>query len=184
MPSATCSAVRSTGWAACGPTALDGLRAAARGSPCGNWVPHSRSRWSLAGCRWASALSLRSRGHPGGEPLARPQPRVLGGPSFSSDLTSAAASPMIHRSRGNTRKKHEERERFMRVIRLYEYGGPEVLKLEDAPVPEPGPGEVLVRVGAAGVNYADTRRRLGVYVEPTPLPWVMGSEIAGTVAKL
>jgi NADPH:quinone reductase len=72
----------------------------------------------------------------------------------------------------------------MRVVRFYEYGGPEVLRLEDAPVPEPGPGEVLVRVAAAGVNYADTRRRLGAYVEPTPLPWVVGSEVAGTVAKL
>ncbi len=72
----------------------------------------------------------------------------------------------------------------MRVVRFYEYGGPEVLRLEDAPVPEPGPGEALVRVAAAGVNYADTRRRLGIYVEPTPLPWVVGSEIAGTVAKL
>lgn len=72
----------------------------------------------------------------------------------------------------------------MRVVRFYEYGGPEVLRLEDAPVPEPGPGEALVKVAAAGVNYADTRRRLGAYVEPTPLPWVVGSEIAGTVAKL
>ena len=72
----------------------------------------------------------------------------------------------------------------MRVVRFYEYGGPEVLKVEDAPVPEPGPGEALVKVAAAGVNYADTRRRLGAYVEPTPLPWVVGSEVAGTVAKL
>lgn len=72
----------------------------------------------------------------------------------------------------------------MQVVRFYEYGGPEVLKVEDAPVPEPGPGEALVKVAAAGVNYADTRRRLGAYVEPTPLPWVVGSEVAGTVAKL
>ncbi|HLV97398.1 MAG TPA: quinone oxidoreductase [Ktedonobacterales bacterium] len=72
----------------------------------------------------------------------------------------------------------------MQVVRFYEYGGPEVLKVEDAPVPEPGPGEALVRVAAAGVNYADTRRRLGAYFEPTPLPWVVGSEVAGMVAKL
>ncbi len=72
----------------------------------------------------------------------------------------------------------------MRAVRFHEYGGPEVLRLEDVPVPEPGPGEVLVQVTAAGVNYADTRRRLGMYVEPTPLPWVVGSEIAGTVARL
>ena len=72
----------------------------------------------------------------------------------------------------------------MQAVRFYEYGGPEVLRVEDVPIPEPGPGEVLVKVAAAGVNYADTRRRLGMYVEPTPLPWAVGSEIAGTVAKL
>lgn len=76
------------------------------------------------------------------------------------------------------------KELLMKAIRFQEYGGPEVLRLEDLPVPEPGPGEVLVKTAAAGVNYADTRRRLGAYVEPTPLPWVVGSEVAGTVVKL
>src|SRR5579883_1748913 len=82
------------------------------------------------------------------------------------------------------RKNSQEEQRHMRAVRFHEYGGPEVLQIEDVPVPEPGPGEVLVKVAAAGVNYADTRRRLGMYVEPAPLPWTVGSEIAGTIVKL
>src|SRR5690242_3228544 len=99
-------------------------------------------------------------------------------------LTAALASMMMKRKSGNVSRYTNRKRLLMRVVRFYEYGGPEVLRLEDAPVPEPGPGEALVKVAAAGVNYADTRRRLGMYVEPTPLPWAVGSEIAGTVAKL
>ena len=44
----------------------------------------------------------------------------------------------------------------MRAIRVHEVGGPEVLRLEELPVPEPGPGEVLVRLLAIGVNFIDT----------------------------
>lgn len=43
----------------------------------------------------------------------------------------------------------------MRAVRIYEYGGPEVMRYEDVPRPEPGPGEVLIRVHAAGVNPID-----------------------------
>src|SRR5690242_5235135 len=99
-------------------------------------------------------------------------------------LTAALASMMMKRKSGNVSRYTNRKRLLMRVVRFYEYGGPEVLRLEDARVPEPGPGEALVKVAAAGVNYADTRRRLGMYVEPTPLPWAVGSEIAGTVVKL
>ena len=54
--------------------------------------------------------------------------------------------------------------------------------LEDVPIPTPGSGEILIRVEAAGVNYADTMRRNGdPYAEPSPTPYVPGIEVAGTV---
>ena len=56
----------------------------------------------------------------------------------------------------------------MRAIRVHEVGGPEVLRLEELPVPEPGPGEVLVRLLAIGVNFIDTYKRKGLYPVPAP----------------
>ena len=66
-----------------------------------------------------------------------------------------------------------------KTIRMYERGGPEVLRLEDVPVGEPGPGQVRVRHTAVGVNFVDTYHRTGLY--PAPLPAVLGSEAAGIV---
>ncbi len=70
----------------------------------------------------------------------------------------------------------------MRVIRMTETGGPEVLTVAEVATPEPGPGQVLVRVEAAGVNFVDTYHRGGLY--PVQLPLTPGSEGAGTVAAL
>lgn len=67
----------------------------------------------------------------------------------------------------------------MRAIVVDRNGGPEVLHLEERPAPEPGPGQVLVDVSAAGVNYMDTYQREGVY--PMSLPFVLGAEGAGTI---
>ncbi|WP_432489172.1 quinone oxidoreductase family protein [Kineococcus sp. SYSU DK018] len=67
----------------------------------------------------------------------------------------------------------------MRAVQITATGGPEVLTVADLPEPEPGPGQVLVAVEAAGVNYVDTYRRGGVY--PLQLPAVLGSEGAGRV---
>lgn len=73
----------------------------------------------------------------------------------------------------------------MDIITMHEHGGPEVLQLHAAPAPRPGPGEVLVRVGSAAVNWSDTMRRRGdVYPFPTPLPFTPGGEVAGTVEAL
>ena len=70
----------------------------------------------------------------------------------------------------------------MRAIRISAWGGPEVLELvEDAPVPDPGPGELLVQVTRAGVNFADTHARQDDYVQRYALPLVPGAEVAGTV---
>ncbi|AEG44105.1 quinone oxidoreductase [Isoptericola variabilis] len=67
----------------------------------------------------------------------------------------------------------------MRAVVAREAGGPEVLALVELPDPSPGPGEVLVRVAAAGVNFIDTYRRGGVY--PMEYPHVVGVEGAGVV---
>ena len=69
----------------------------------------------------------------------------------------------------------------MRQVALPAYGGPEVLTMEDAPEPEAGPGELLVRVRAAGVNRADCLQRAGTYPMPPGLGNVPGLEIAGEV---
>jgi NADPH2:quinone reductase len=67
----------------------------------------------------------------------------------------------------------------MRAIQQQEFGGPEVLELVDLPTPEPGEGEVLVRVTRAGLNFADTHQRTNSYLAKATLPLVPGAEVAG-----
>jgi NADPH2:quinone reductase len=67
----------------------------------------------------------------------------------------------------------------MRAIQMHEYGGPEVLKLVELPIPEPADGEVLIRVTRAGLNFSDTHRRTNTYISRDDLPLVPGSEVAG-----
>ena len=67
----------------------------------------------------------------------------------------------------------------MKAIRITETGGPEVMRLEDLPTPEPQAGQLLVRVEAAGVNYIDIYQRSGQY--KVPLPYTVGLEGAGVV---
>ena len=72
----------------------------------------------------------------------------------------------------------------MRQVWITRRGGPDVLEVREAPDPTPGPGEVLIRVSAAGVNFADVMARMGLYPDAPPLPFVVGYEVAGTVEKL
>ena len=67
----------------------------------------------------------------------------------------------------------------MRAIQIEEFGGPEVLQLADLAIPEPGEGEVLIRVTRAGMNYADTHQRANDYLARYELPLVPGGEVAG-----
>ena len=70
----------------------------------------------------------------------------------------------------------------MRAIRISEWGGPEVLELaEDAPNPEPGDGQLLVRVTRAGINFADTHARENSYLARYELPLTPGAEVVGVV---
>jgi len=70
----------------------------------------------------------------------------------------------------------------MQAIEVAEHGGPEVLNYVDLPQPSPGPGEVLIKAEAIGVNFVDTYFRSGLY--PHDLPFVLGAEVAGTVAAV
>jgi NADPH:quinone reductase-like Zn-dependent oxidoreductase len=70
----------------------------------------------------------------------------------------------------------------MKAIRYSAYGGPEVLRLEEVPVPVPGEGEVLVRVHAAGVNPGDWQIRSGLAGGRFGLPYIPGWDVAGIVA--
>lgn len=70
----------------------------------------------------------------------------------------------------------------MLAVRLYEPGGPEALRPEQVPIPEPGAGEVLIRLQAAGVNFIEVYQRTGQY--RVPLPITLGGEGAGEVVAL
>jgi NADPH:quinone reductase-like Zn-dependent oxidoreductase len=74
----------------------------------------------------------------------------------------------------------------MKAVRFHEFGGPEVLRLEDVPDPVPGPGEVRIRVAASGFNAVDAGIRGGYLQEPFPvtLPHIPGIEVAGRVDAL
>lgn len=72
----------------------------------------------------------------------------------------------------------------MKAIIVREYGPPEVMKLEEAETPQPGPGQVLVKVHAAGVNPVDTYLRSGIHAHAPKLPYTPGKDGAGTVESV
>ena len=72
----------------------------------------------------------------------------------------------------------------MKAVAITKPGGPEVLKLEEIATPAPGPGEILIKVEAAGVNRPDTIQRMGFYAPPPGSPDTPGLEVAGTVIAL
>src|SRR5262245_51696241 len=74
----------------------------------------------------------------------------------------------------------------MRAIRVYQYGGPEQLVLEQVARPEPTPGEALIRVYAAGVLPAEWKTRQGLFhtFRPATFPYIPGSAVAGVVAAV
>jgi NADPH2:quinone reductase len=69
----------------------------------------------------------------------------------------------------------------MKIVRFYEYGGPEVLKIEEVPEPIPGPGEVRVRAEAIGVGAPDVLVRTNTDVKLWPLPMIPGNDLAGRI---
>jgi NADPH:quinone reductase-like Zn-dependent oxidoreductase len=74
-------------------------------------------------------------------------------------------------------------DKVMQAVRAHDYGSPDVLQLEQAPVPEPGADQVLIRLQATGVNPVDWKSRAGMYKQFWPLqfPWTPGIDGAGTI---
>jgi NADPH2:quinone reductase len=72
----------------------------------------------------------------------------------------------------------------MNAIRVHEFGGPDVLGLQEVPTPQPGPGEVLVRIHAVGVNPVETYIRSGTYARLPELPYTPGNDGAGVVEQV
>jgi NADPH2:quinone reductase len=72
----------------------------------------------------------------------------------------------------------------VKAVRFHEFGGPEVLRFEEVAEPQPAPGDVLIRVAAAGVNFSDLMRRAGAYNPDLRLPHAEGVEAAGTVERV
>jgi len=70
----------------------------------------------------------------------------------------------------------------VRAVQITEFGGPEVLQLTELPDPNPGPGQTLIQVSRAGINYADTHHVENSYLAPAKLPLVPGGEVAGRTA--
>jgi NADPH2:quinone reductase len=72
----------------------------------------------------------------------------------------------------------------MRAVLVRQFGGPEVMRVEEVPAPAPGAGQVLVRIRAAGINPVDTYMRTGTYAFKPPLPYSPGTDGAGEVEAL
>jgi len=72
----------------------------------------------------------------------------------------------------------------VKAIRVHAFGGPEVLQLEEVPDPQPGPGQVVVRIHAAGVNPVDAYIRTGTYASKPNLPYTPGSDAGGVVLSV
>ena len=71
----------------------------------------------------------------------------------------------------------------MRAVVLTRYGGPDVLKIVDVPVPVPRAGEVRVKVRAIGINFAEVLSRRGLYGWAPRLPYILGMEAFGTIEE-
>src|SRR5918992_3712105 len=72
----------------------------------------------------------------------------------------------------------------MKALVLTGHGGPEVLRVEERPDPPVGPGEVRIAVKAAGINFADTMARVGLYPDAPKPPCVLGYEVAGEIESV
>ena len=94
------------------------------------------------------------------------------------------AAGVAHGAKEWTRAGGMSKTRGMKAIQVRAFGGPEVLELCDVPDLHPGPGQIVVRLSAAGVNPVETYIRSGAYAKLPALPWTPGSDGAGVVEKV
>src|SRR5262249_6363635 len=85
---------------------------------------------------------------------------------------------------GGERVSNKGGRKRVKAIRVKEFGGPEVLQLEEVQTPEPKSGELLVRIHAAGVNPVETYIRAGTYARLPELPYTPGNDGAGVVEQV
>src|SRR3954464_10784586 len=99
-----------------------------------------------------------------------------------------STSPRSTGSWSSTASRSAEQSRcrvgIMKAVVLTGHGGPEVLRVEERPDPPVGPGEVRIAVKAAGINFADTMARVGLYPEAPKPPCVLGYEVAGDIESV
>ena len=72
----------------------------------------------------------------------------------------------------------------MKAATIREFGSPDVFRYEDVPTPEPGPGEVVVRVAACGINRYDLYLRMGAVFTDISFPHVLGADVAGSIVAI
>src|SRR5262245_26454516 len=96
-------------------------------------------------------------------------------------MTRAGFRDILEHPSARTRAHLTKGEHRMKAIRVSEYGGPSVLKIEEVPTPAPGPNQVLVRNHAVGVNPVDTYLRSNTDNRGPKLPYTPGSDAAGVV---
>src|SRR5213080_5246950 len=107
--------------------------------------------------------------------LGQPEPQqTMQGQTKQTQATAPA----------NETKMHAAQKQSMKAIRVHEFGGPEVLRLEEVPTPRPGNGQVLVKMHAIGVNPVDTYIRSGSYPQKPALPYTPGNDGAGIVDQI
>jgi NADPH:quinone reductase len=75
-------------------------------------------------------------------------------------------------------------QKTMKQVQIHHYGAPDVMQLVEVDLPQPQAGEVLIESEAIGINFADSLRRRNVYFMPTPLPYVLGSEVVGHIRSV
>src|SRR3954451_8054888 len=99
-----------------------------------------------------------------------------------------STSPRSTGSSSSTASRSAEPSRcrvgIMKAVVLTGHGGPEVLRVQERPDPSVGPGEVRIAVKAAGINFADTMARVGLYPDAPKPPCVMGYEVSGEIESL
>ena len=92
---------------------------------------------------------------------------------------------VVSTGRGNAAEAVRRGENAVKAWRVHEYGNPEdVLRLDDVPDPEPGPGQVVVRVEGAALNFPDVLLCQGTYQVKPPLPFTPGVELSGSVVTV